>query len=201
MTAAIATENSVFIHPHALVESSEIGAGTRVWAFAHIMHGVSIGSECNICDHAFIETGARIGNGVTIKNGVAIWDRVTIEDHAFLGPNCVLTNDFNPRAAIRKSRSELAPTHISAHASIGANATIVCGITIGQGAFIGAGAVVTRSIPDFALVLGNPARHTGWMCFCATKLNLSVSARKGTSATCDECGRQFTIADCGLIMQ
>lgn len=200
MTTAIATETAVFIHPRALVESSEIGPGTRIWAFAHVMAGVSIGSECNVCDHAFLETGAIIGNGVTIKNGVAIWDRVTIEDHVFLGPNCVFTNDLNPRAAFRKSRSQLAPTHVAAHATIGANATIICGVTIGRGALIGAGAVVSRSIPDFALVLGNPARHVGWMCLCATRLPLPVSSQKGTSTQCNACGRQFTVADHGLSM-
>jgi UDP-2-acetamido-3-amino-2,3-dideoxy-glucuronate N-acetyltransferase len=195
-----ATETEVFIHPHALVESREIGRGTRIWAFAHVMSGVAIGSDCNIGDHAFIETGAMIGNGVTIKNGVAIWDCVTIDDHVFLGPNCVLTNDLNPRAAFRKSRGELATTHISEHATIGANATIVCGVIIGRGAFIGAGAVVTRSIPNFALVLGNPARHTGWMCLCANKLNLPVSVQKGAFTTCTGCGRQFTATNHGLSM-
>lgn len=188
----------VFIHPQALVETGSIGPGTRVWAFAHVMSGARVGARCNICDHAFIESGAIVGNGVTIKNGVAIWDRVTIEDEVFLGPNCVLTNDFNPRAAVRKSRSELAPTHIGAQATIGANATIVCGITIGRGAFIGAGAVVIRDVPDYALMVGNPARQTGWMCACAAKLRLPVSAAKGTATACNNCGREFTATEQGL---
>jgi len=188
----------VFIHPQALVETGSIGPGTRVWAFAHVMGGARVGARCNICDHAFIESGAVIGNGVTVKNGVAIWDRVTIEDEVFLGPNCVLTNDLNPRAAIRKSRSELAPTRIGACATIGANATIVCGVSIGRGAFIGAGAVVIRDVPDYALVVGNPGRHIGWMCACANKLRLPITAPKGASTTCNACGREYTVSEQGL---
>ena len=190
----------VFIHPRALVESDSVGPGTRVWAFAHIMKGARVGAGCNICDHAFVESGAIVGDGVTVKNGVAIWDRVTIEDHVFLGPNCVLTNDFNPRASFRKSHEELAPTRIGAHATIGANATIVCGVTIGRGAFIGAGTVVIRSVPDYALVVGNPARQSGWMCACATKLRLPAGAAKGTTATCKQCGREFTVSEEGLAL-
>lgn len=188
----------VFIHPQALVETGSIGPGTRVWAFAHVMGGARVGARCNICGHAFIESGAVVGNGVTIKNGVAIWDRVTIEDEVFLGPNCVLTNDLNPRAAVRKSRSELAPTRIGASATIGANATIVCGLTIGRGAFIGAGAVVIRDVPDYALMVGNPARHIGWMCACATKLRLPVAAPRGITTTCSTCGREYTVSERGL---
>ncbi len=188
----------VFIHPQALVETGSIGPGTRVWAFAHVMGGARVGARCNICGHAFIESGAVIGNGVTIKNGVAIWDRVTIEDEVFLGPNCVLTNDLNPRAAVRKPRSELAPTRIGASATIGANATIVCGVTIGRGAFIGAGAVVIRDVPDYALLVGNPARQIGWMCACAAKLRLPAAAPKGVTTTCKACGRDFTVTERGL---
>ncbi len=188
------------MHPQALVESEIVGPGTRIWAFAHVMHGAQIGARCNICDHVFIETGAIVGNGVTVKNGVAIWDRVTVEDDVFLGPNCVLTNDLNPRASRHKSRAELAETRIGANATVGANATIVCGVRIGRGAFIGAGAVVVRSIPDFALVVGNPARQTGWMCICAEKLKLPAVAPKGSSATCEKCGCKFTLKDEGLMM-
>jgi UDP-2-acetamido-3-amino-2,3-dideoxy-glucuronate N-acetyltransferase len=190
----------VFIHPQALVETGSIGPGTRVWAFAHVMGGARVGARCNICGHAFIESGAVVGNGVTIKNGVAIWDRVTIEDEVFLGPNCVLTNDLNPRAAVRKSRSELAPTRIGASATIGANATIVCGVTIGRGAFIGAGSVVIRNVLDYALVVGNPGRHIGWICACATKLHLPVSAPRGISTACNACGRQYTVSEQGLAL-
>jgi acetyltransferase-like isoleucine patch superfamily enzyme len=194
----LTTVQETFIHPQALVESDDVGSGTRIWAFAHVMPGVRIGAGCNICDHAFIETGASIGNGVTIKNGVAIWDRVTVEDHVFLGPNCVLTNDLNPRANFRKSQMELAPTRIAANATIGANATIVCGVTIGRGAFVGAGAVVVKSVPDFALVVGNPARQKGWMCLCATKLRLPATATTGSVTRCISCGREFEVTGDGL---
>ncbi len=192
------TEESFFAHPMALVESSDIGRNTRIWAFAHVMHGSRIGTDCNICDHAFIESGVVIGNNVTVKNGVAIWDRVAIEDNVFLGPNCVFTNDLNPRAYIKKSGTQLVPTRVRANATIGANATIVCGITIGQFAFIGAGCVVIRPVPDFALIVGNPGRQTGWMCVCARKLPLAPSAQLGTLVSCPECLRDFVLASHGL---
>jgi len=196
----MAIEQNVFIHPQALVETDTIGSGTRVWAFAHVMNGARVGSECNICDHAFIESGAQVGNGVTIKNGVAVWDRVIIEDNVFLGPNCVLTNDPNPRAAIKKGHDTLVDTRIRAHATIGANATIVCGVTVGRGAFIGAGTVVIRSVRDYALVVGNPARQVGWMCLCASKLSLPVSAAKGALTICTECDRRYKLTEQGLTL-
>lgn len=194
------TGEEVFVHPHALVESGSVGAGTRIWAFAHVMHGARVGAGCNICGHVFIESGAIVGNGVTVKNGVSIWDRVIVEDHVFLGPNCVLTNDLNPRANRRKTRAQLMGTRIGAHATIGANATIVCGVTVGRGAFIGAGAVVARSVPDFALLRGNPARQTGWMCLCGEKLQLAVGAQKSEAVNCNCCGREFVMEDWGLAM-
>jgi acetyltransferase-like isoleucine patch superfamily enzyme len=190
----------VYVHPHALVESNKIGRGTRIWAFAHVMEGARIGERCNICDHVFIESGAILGNGVTVKNGVAVWDKVTIEDDVFLGPNCVLTNDLNPRAAIRKAHDELAPTWIRANVTIGANATIVCGVTVGSGAFIGAGSVVIRSVPDFALMVGNPARQTGWACICAKKLKLSTTPPVGGSVSCKFCRRSFIVTESGLTL-
>jgi len=187
-----------FAHPQALVESDDIGRGTRIWAFAHVLPGVRIGADCNICDHAFIETGAVLGNSVTVKNGVAIWHGVTVEDNVFLGPNCVLTNDPNPRAYIKKSGGELGTTLIRANATVGANATILCGLTIGQYAFIGAGAVVLKPVPDFGLVLGNPARQAGWMCRCATRLPLPAPADLDSLATCPQCHSQFRVTAEGL---
>jgi UDP-2-acetamido-3-amino-2,3-dideoxy-glucuronate N-acetyltransferase len=161
---------SVFVHEKALCESEDIGSGTRVWAFAHIMEGATIGADCNICDHAFVESGAVIGRGVTVKNNVLIWDRVTIEDEVFLGPNVVFTNDLVPRAVSKKQRDELSPTLVRRGTTIGANATIVCGITIGTHAFVGAGSVVTADIPDQGFVVGNPARRIGWACVCGLRL-------------------------------
>jgi UDP-2-acetamido-3-amino-2,3-dideoxy-glucuronate N-acetyltransferase len=192
-------ERQFFVHPHALVETDEIGAHTRIWAFAHVMAGVRIGSDCNIGDHCFIEAGVRLGNGVTMKNGVSIWQGVEIQDNVFLGPNCVFTNDPNPRAYIKKSSEAFTSTHVSARCTIGANATIVCGVTIGQYAFVGAGTVVIRDVPDFALVVGNPGRQIGWMCICATKL--SKNADMPRSFACDACGRKFTAVKHALILQ
>ena len=150
----------VFVHPHALCESEDVGDRTRVWAFAHVMKNARIGADCNIGDHAFVESGVVIGDRVTVKNGVAIWDGVEIEDDVFLGPNCVLTNDLMPRS--RVFHEENVRTYIRRGASIGANATIIAGNTLGEYSLVGAGAVVTRDVPPFAIVVGNPARQVGW---------------------------------------
>jgi acetyltransferase-like isoleucine patch superfamily enzyme len=184
-----------FAHPLALVESNEVGEGTRVWAWAHVMAGAKVGAHCNIGEHCFVESGASLGNNVTVKNGVAVWTRVTVEDNVFLGPNCVLTNDPNPRAYIMKDKEELAPTLIRANATVGANATIVCGNIIGEYAFVGAGAVVIGDVPDFALVVGNPARQIGWMCVCAHKLPLA----SGPTIECGYCGERFAVSQRGLV--
>ena len=145
-----------FAHPAALVESTRVGRGTRVWAFAHILPGAVIGEDCNICDHTFIEDDVVVGDRVTVKCGVQLWNGLRLEDDVFVGPNATFTNDPLPR-----SRQYL-PSHpittVQRGASIGANATILPGLTIGRGAFVGAGAVVTRSVPANAVVVGNPAR-------------------------------------------
>lgn len=148
-------------HPHAIVESTTIGKGTRVWAFAHILPGAVIGSECNICDHVFIENKVTMGDRVTIKCGVQLWDGVILEDDVFVGPNATFTNDPFPRS--RQYPGEFPKTHVRKGASIGANATILPGLTIGQNAMVGAGAVVTRDVPPNAIVVGNPARITGYV--------------------------------------
>jgi acetyltransferase-like isoleucine patch superfamily enzyme len=184
----------VFIHPNALVESDLIGTNTRIWAFAHVMKGAEIGSGCNICDHTFIESNAKLGNNVTIKNGVAIWDGVVIEDDVFLGPNVVLTNDPNPRAEIKKPREEWLPTLIRRGATVGANATVLCGINVGSYAFVAAGAVVTRNVPDYGLVVGVPGEIAGWMCRCARRLRVTRG-----NAKCASCGRSYKKAGGGLI--
>jgi len=149
-----------FQHPQALCESSHIGDGTRIWAFAHILPGAVIGRECNICDHVFIENDVRVGDRVTVKCGVQLWDGLRVEDDVFIGPNATFTNDRFPRS---KAYPEKFPeTLIGKRASIGANATILPGISIGQGAMVGAGAVVTKSVPPHAIVAGNPARIIGY---------------------------------------
>lgn len=150
-----------FVHPNALCESSQVGTGTRVWAFAHILAGARVGADCNICDHVFIENDVQVGDRVTIKCGVQLWDGVTLEDDVFVGPNATFTNDIFPRS--KQYPAAFGRTLVRSGASIGANATILPGITIGVGAMIGAGAVVTRSVPPHAIVVGNPAKITGYV--------------------------------------
>ncbi len=176
-----------FVHPNALCESDTVGGGTRVWAFAHVLAGAVVGTNCNLGDHVFIEGGARLGNNVTVKNGVQIWDLVTVEDDVFIGPNAVFTNDLRPRAFLKRQVSELSPTIVRRRATVGANATVVCGTKIGPEAFVAAGAVVNRDVPSNAIVAGNPARQTGWVCTCGARLPSSLS--------CDSCGRSFRLVD------
>lgn len=172
-----------FAHPLALVESDAIGPRTRIWAWAHVMKGARIGADCNVGEHCFVEGGAVLGDRVTVKNGVAVWEGVTCEDDVFLGPDAVLTNDLRPRSKVYHDAVDR--TLIRQGATIGANATVVCGITIGRYAMVGAGSVVTRDVPDFALVLGNPARARGHVCVCAERL-----AFANGEARCG-CGRRF----------
>ena len=198
MSAPTTGLSKPFIHAQALVESEDIGANTRVWAFAHVMPGAVLGSDCNIGEHAYIESGVHLGNNVTVKNGVALWSGVNVGDNAFLGPNCVFTNDPNPRAYIKKSHNDLLSTRVGSNATIGANATILCGTEIGDYAFVGAGAVVLHSVPQFGLVVGNPARQIGWMCLCAKKLKLAAAAKPGSKVECRECGAKFVAGAYGL---
>lgn len=145
-----------FVHTHALVESDRIGERTRIWAFVHILPGARIGSDCNICDHVFIENDVHVGDRVTIKSGVQLWDGVRLADDVFVGPNATFTNDLMPRS--RNPDFVPLETSVEAGASIGANATILPGLTIGARAMVAAGAVVTRNVPPDTLVAGNPAR-------------------------------------------
>ncbi len=159
------------MHPLALCEADDVGPGTRVWAFAHVMAGARIGSGCNICDHVFVESGVIIGAGVTVKNNTLLYDGVTLEDDVFVGPNTVFTNDLRPRApGVRDGGWQLVPTRVCRGASLGAGATIVCGVTIGPFALVAAGAVVTADVPAHALVAGNPARRLGRVCRCGQTL-------------------------------
>lgn len=183
-----------FVHPTALVESDSIGSGTRIWAFAHILPGVQIGSDCNIGDHAFVESGAQVGNNVTIKNGVCIWEGVTIEDDCFLGPSVVFTNDQFPRSARMGAASTryddrenwLERTVVEKGCSIGANATICPGIRLGAYSMIAAGATVTKNVKPHALMMGTPARQVGFVCHCGAKIpNVD-------SHTCSQCGNAIT---------
>ena len=183
---------STFIHERALVESgASIGPGTRVWPFAHILPGAKIGSGCNICDHVFIENDVVIGDRVTVKCGIYIWDGVTVEDDVHLGPNVVFTNDRFPR----KKPFRLERTTVRRGASIGANATLLPGITVGRSAMVGAGSVVTKDVPAFALVVGNPARRIGDVCVCGQRLDEAGSARE---LACTSCGRLYVRQDSDL---
>jgi UDP-2-acetamido-3-amino-2,3-dideoxy-glucuronate N-acetyltransferase len=150
-----------YAHPQAIVESAAIGPGTRIWAFTHVLPGAVIGAACNICDHVFIENDVRIGDRVTVKCGVQLWDGVTVEDDVFVGPNATFTNDPWPRSQRRPTA--FARTVVRRGASIGANATILPGLVIGDGAMVGAGAVVTHDVPARAVVVGNPARISGYI--------------------------------------
>lgn len=150
-----------FVHSHALCESEKIGKDSRVWAFAHVLPGATLGSECNVCDNVFIENDVIIGDRVTLKCGVQVWDGITIEDDVFIGPNATFTNDLFPRSKVYPQT--FARTIIRRGASLGANCTILPGITIGINAMIGAGAVVTRSVPPNAIVVGNPAKIIGYV--------------------------------------
>lgn len=146
---------TVFVHDRALVETDDIGPGTRIWAFAHLMPGARIGADCNICDHTYIEGDVVVGDRVTIKSGVYLWDGLRVEDDVFLGPHATFTNDRFPRS---KQHFDCPITTIGRGASIGAGAIILPGVTVGERAMVGAGAVVTKDVPDFAVVVGNPAR-------------------------------------------
>lgn len=150
-----------FVHPNSLCESKAIGAGTRIWAFVHVLPAAVIGEDCNICDHVFIENDVVIGDRVTVKCGVQLWDGVRLEDDVFIGPNATFTNDIFPSS--RKRPATFAKTVVRAGASIGANATILPGVTVGARSMVAAGAVVTRSVPPNAVVAGNPAKITGYV--------------------------------------
>ena len=175
-----------FVHESSFVdEGAKIGPGTKIWHFCHVMMDTQIGQNCNIGQNVFIQSNVVIGNGVKIQNNVSIYSGVTLEDDVFLGPSMVFTNVLNPRSHISR-RDEFKKTLVKRGVTIGANATIVCGVTLGQYCFIGAGAVVTRSVPDFALFLGNPARIEGWMCQCGNKLSF-----EDTHAICSQCGERY----------
>jgi len=182
-------ERLYFAHETAIVdEGCTIGTGTRIWHFSHIMSGCTIGEQCSIGQNVVISPEVTIGNRVKIQNNVSVYTGVICEDDVFLGPSAVFTNVINPRSAIVR-KNEYKPTIVQKGATIGANATIVCGITIGRYAFIGAGAVVTKNIPDYALVVGNPARQSGWMSEYGHKL---IFNSKGI-AVCPESKEEYVL--------
>jgi len=175
-----------FVHSTVVVdEPVEIGEGTQIWHFSHIMSGAKLGKNCIIGQNVFIGSGAILGNYIKIQNNVSIYDRVVLEDDVFCGPSMVFTNVFNPRSFISRKK-EFRETLVRKGATIGANATIVCGNRIGQYAFIGAGSVVTKDVPDYALLYGNPGRVKGWVCQCAEE----IIFRSG-KAVCKACGKRY----------
>jgi UDP-2-acetamido-3-amino-2,3-dideoxy-glucuronate N-acetyltransferase len=185
-----------FIHPTAVVdECCDIGAGTKIWHFSHIMPGCKIGENCNIGQNVVISPEVVLGKNVKVQNNVSLYTGVTCGDNVFLGPSCVFTNVINPRSAVNR-RGQYAKTHVGSGASIGANATIVCGHSIGEFAFIGAGAVVTKNVPAYALLVGNPARQIGWMSEYGHRLHFNQSG----IATCLESGDQYQLSN-GIVIK
>lgn len=163
------------VHETAIVdEGAVIGEGTRIWHWVHVCRGAMIGSGCSLGQNVYVGARAVIGNGVKIQNNVSVYDDVILEDDVFCGPSCVFTNVLNPRAFVVR-KEEYRVTRICRGASLGANSTVVCGVTVGAYAFVGAGAVVTRDVPDFALVVGTPARQIGWMSAHGNRLDLPLS--------------------------
>ncbi len=181
------------IHPSAIVDDgAQLGSGTQVWHFAHVCAGARIGDGCSLGQGVYVGNDVRLGHNVKVQNNVSVYDAVTLEDDVFCGPSMVFTNVYNPRAAVPR-KSEYRPTLIKRGATLGANCTIVCGITVGQYAFVGAGAVVNHDVPDFALVLGVPARQVGWMSRHGERLALPLSG--SAKATCPATGEAYVLLD------
>lgn len=189
-------QSDYFAHPTAVVdEGAKIGSGTKIWHFSHIMPNAVLGEKCNIGQNVVVSPEVVLGNNVKVQNNVSIYTGVTCEDDVFLGPSCVFTNVTNPRSAVVR-RGEYAKTTVKKGASIGANATIVCGHDIGEYAFVGAGAVVTKTVPAYALVVGNPAKQLGWMSAFGHRLKFNERGE----AVCAESGEKYQLRD-GVVVK
>lgn len=183
------SDSKFFAHPTAVIdEGCEIGTGTKIWHFSHVMPNCKIGENCNLGQNVVVSPDVVLGKNVKVQNNVSIYTGVVCEDDVFLGPSMVFTNVINPRSAVNR-KNQYARTLVKQGATIGANATVVCGHDIGKYAFIGAGAVVTKNVPDYALIMGNPARQTGWMSEFGHKL---IFNDKG-EATCQESGDKYQL--------
>lgn len=181
------------VHPSAIVdEGAKIGAGSRIWHFVHICGGAEIGENCSFGQNVFVGNRVKIGDNCKIQNNVSVYDNVYLEEGVFCGPSMVFTNVYNPRSLIER-KSEYRDTLVKKGATLGANCTIVCGITIGRFAFVGAGAVVNKDVPDYALMVGVPARQIGWMSEYGEQLDLPVSG--SDSAVCSHTGAVYTLSD------
>lgn len=182
--------NGVYVHESSFVdEPCEIGQGTKIWHFCHIMRDARIGRNCSIGQNVLVARGVVVGDNVKIQNNVSVYEGVTLEDHVFCGPSMVFTNVINPRSEIVR-KSEYRSTRVEQGATLGANCTILCGHTIGRYAFIGAGAVVTKDVAPYALMLGNPARRIGWMCRCGVRLPVA-----GPPLVCSACHAPYAEKD------
>jgi UDP-2-acetamido-3-amino-2,3-dideoxy-glucuronate N-acetyltransferase len=183
--------SGAFVHETAIVDpGAVVGTGTKIWHFSHVLPGSTVGERCNIGQNVVIGPNVAIGNNCKIQNNVSVYKGVTLEDGVFCGPSMVFTNIYNPRAEIAKM-DQVRPTLVKRGATIGANATIVCGTTLGRYSFVGAGAVVTRNVPDHALVLGNPAKQIGWMCACGERLSDELE--------CLSCGKRYIKRADGIV--
>lgn len=184
---------TISIHPTAIVDAgATIGADSRIWHWVHVCSQAVIGEKCSLGQNVFVGNDVKIGNNVKIQNGVSVYDAVTLEDDVFCGPSMVFTNVYNPRSAVTR-KDQYRRTLVKRGATLGANCTIVCGITVGQYAFVGAGAVVNRDVPDFALMVGVPARQAGWMSRFGERLDLPLSG--SGEAICPHTGDRFRLQD------
>ncbi len=191
MTGPKTDQRGYFAHQTAVIdEPCEIGAGTRIWHFSHVMRDAHIGKGCNLGQNVVVSPQCTIGDNVKIQNNVSVYTGVVIEDDVFCGPSMVFTNVINPRSFIER-KDQYRRTLIRRGASIGANATIVCGVTLGRYCVVGAGGVVTRDVPDYAVVYGNPARIQSWVCWCGIGLELGADDSGSQEAACGACGRRY----------
>lgn len=188
----MSSEKEYFVHESSYIDQPcEIGKETKVWHFSHIMRDCKIGERCNIGQNVVISPGCRVGNNVKIQNNVSVYTGVVLEDDVFCGPSMVFTNVINPRSHVSR-KDEYKTTLVKTGASIGTNATVVCGVVLGRYCFIGAGSVVTRDVPDYAMIYGNPARLRGWVCNCGAKLDFVVSSDERQQAQCIACGLRYS---------